>query len=102
MKRIQNLLAVLTVGLIGGSVASLAIGGLGALIGAETVTALFGYLGFCSGLAMLATGGTMTVVSALRTWQSAHWGRHILHTHHAHVSRGHGRRALLDRPGYQR
>ena len=62
MKRIQNLLAIVTVGLIGISVFSFAISALCALIGAETAVGLFGYIGVYSGLIMLLTGSAMSIM----------------------------------------
>jgi hypothetical protein len=56
MKRIQNLLAIVTVGLIGISIVPFGIGAVGAAVGAETVVGLFGYIGIYSGLGMLVTG----------------------------------------------
>jgi len=62
MKRIQNFLAIVTVGLIGISVVSFGIGAVGAAIGAEVVVSLFGYIGIYSGLAMLVTGSILSTV----------------------------------------
>jgi len=62
MKRIQNLLAIVTVGLVGISIVSFGISALGAAIGSEPIPGIFGYLGIYSGLAMLVTGSILSII----------------------------------------
>ena len=62
MKRFQNFLTIVTVGLIGISIVSFGISALGAAIGSETIPGLFGYLATYSGLGMLITGAIMSVI----------------------------------------
>jgi len=69
MKRIQNLLTIITVGLIGISIISFGIGALGAAIGTETIAGLFGYIGIYSGLGMLATGSILSTISFFKIVQ---------------------------------
>ena len=69
MKRIQNLLTIMTVGLIGISIVSFGIAVLSAAVGAETIVGLFGYIGIYSGLGMLASGSIVSAISFFKIAQ---------------------------------
>jgi len=62
MKRFQNLLAIVTVALIGTSIVSFGLSAVSAAIGVEVLVGLFGYIGIYSGLAMLVTGSIMSIM----------------------------------------
>ena len=62
MKRFQNILTIVTVGLIGISIVFFGISALGAAIGSETIPGLFGYLAAYSGLGMLITGSILSTI----------------------------------------
>ena len=69
MNRLQNFLAIVTVSMLGISVASFIFSAISAVISAEAVVGLFGYIGVYFGLTMLATGSVLSIISVFNTAQ---------------------------------